>query len=194
MSEVALIRCEQSGSALDGLQEAALFVVEGLGGVHDDQDESGIGEGFAAASDAELLGLFDSFAKAGGIDQFQRNAIERDAFGDQVAGGARSCRDDGAFSFDEAIEQGAFANIGTAHDGEGESIVHDAAATKGGFEVGEGRGQARRCAKRCRPAGATSTSSSAKSMPASRRAMSSTRECLAGATRRLSAPPIWPAA
>ena len=42
--------------------------------------------------------------------------------------------------------------------------------------------------------GVTSMSSSAKSMPASSRAISSTSACLTGATRRLSAPPIWLAA
>ena len=42
--------------------------------------------------------------------------------------------------------------------------------------------------------GVTSTSSSAKSMPASSSAISSTSACFTGATRRLSAPPIWLAA
>jgi hypothetical protein len=42
--------------------------------------------------------------------------------------------------------------------------------------------------------GVTSMSSSAKSMPASSRAISSTSDCFAGAARRLSAPPIWLAA
>ena len=83
----------------------------------------------------------EAFAQAGGVDEFDGNAAEGDALGDQVARGAGSGGDDGAVALDEAIEERAFAGVGAADDGEGEAVVHDAAAGKGGFERGERRGE-----------------------------------------------------
>ncbi len=66
--KIALVRDDDGRPALHGLQQLALFLVQRLRGVQDNQDDGGIGESFAAAGDAKLLGFFDSLAQAGGVD------------------------------------------------------------------------------------------------------------------------------
>ena len=77
------------------------------------------------------------FAKACGINEFYGDAIEGDAFGDEVAGGAGGGGDDGAVAFDQAIEKGGLTGVGAAYDGEGEAVADDAAVGEGFFEGGE---------------------------------------------------------
>ena len=134
-----------------------LLVVEGLRGVEHDEHQRRIGEGFAAAMDTQLLGFFENsigrtigrsagaFAQARGVDELDGNAADGDALGDEVARGAGSCGDNGAVALDEAIEERAFAGVGAADDGEGEAVVDNAAAGKGGFERGERRRELVRC-------------------------------------------------
>ncbi len=141
--QIGFVDGDEGRPALDCGQQTVLFVVEGLRGVEHDEHQRGVGERFAAARDAELLDFFEirtgSFAQTGGVDQLERNAVERDALGDEVARGAGSCGDDGAVALDEAIEERALAGVGPADDGERKAVVHDAAAGEGGFERGERR-------------------------------------------------------
>jgi len=88
-----------------------------------------------------LLDLFKGFAQASSVDEFERDSVERDAFGDEVAGCARNWRDNGAIAFDKAVEERAFAGVGTADDGHCQSVVNDASASEGGFESSERRNE-----------------------------------------------------
>ena len=126
---------------MDSGEEGALFVVQGLCGVKDDEDDGGVGKGLTGALDAELLDFFEGVAEAGGVDEFEGDAVEGDALGDEVAGGARDGGDDGAVALDEAVEEGAFAGVGAADDGKGESVVDDAAASERCFEGGDRRNE-----------------------------------------------------
>ena len=56
-------------------------------------------------------------ADAGGVHQFHRNSTDGDGFADQVARGAGLGGDDGAFAFDQAIEEARLAYVGTTYDG-----------------------------------------------------------------------------
>ena len=121
------------------------FVVQRLGGVEHDEHQRGVGESFAAARNAKLLGFVEratvAFTQTGGVDKFEGDAFDGDALGDEVARGAGGCGDDGAVALDEAVEERALAGVGAADDGEGQAVVHDAAAGKGGFERSERRGE-----------------------------------------------------
>ena len=64
------------------------------------------------------FGLVAGFAQAGGVDEFHGDAVEGDAFGDRFAGGAGGGGDDGAVALDEAVEEGGFAGVGAADDGQ----------------------------------------------------------------------------
>ena len=125
--EVAFVDGDEGAAIMDRGEQGALFVVEGLGGVEDDEDDGGVGEGLTRALDAELFDLFEGVAEAGGVDEFEGDAVEGDALSDEVAGGAGDGGHDGAVAFDEPIEEGAFAGVGTADDGHGESVMNDAA-------------------------------------------------------------------
>jgi hypothetical protein len=70
-------------------------------------------------------------AKACGINEFYGDAFEGDALGDRVAGGAGGGCDDGAVALDEAIEEGGFAGVGAAYDGQGEAFADDTAIGEG---------------------------------------------------------------
>ena len=60
------------------------------------RDEVGGGQGFVASGDADGFGFVGGFAEAGGVDEFEGDAGEGDALGDEVAGGAGGCGDDGS--------------------------------------------------------------------------------------------------
>lgn len=144
-NKIAFVDGDECGAVFDGGEEAALLVVERLRGIEDDEDECGIGECFAGATDANLLGFFQistrGFAEAGGVDELEWNTGERDVLSDQIAGGAGGRSDDGAVALNEAIEERALADIGATDDGEGEAVVDDAATGKRGFERGQWRSE-----------------------------------------------------
>ena len=137
--EVAFVDGDEGAAALNGCEQRAFFVVERLGGVEDDEDDGGVGEGLTGALDAELFDFFEGVAEAGGVDEFEGDAVEGDALGDEVAGGAGDGGDDCAIALDEAIEERAFAGVGAPDDGHGKSVMNDAAPSEGGFEGGERR-------------------------------------------------------
>ena len=137
--EVAFVDGDEGTAVLDCGEETTLFVVEGLSGIEYDEDDSGVGEGLARALDAELFDLFQGIAEARGVDELEGNAVKGDPLGDEVAGGAWDGCNDGAIALDEAVEEGAFAGVGAADDGDSESVVNNAASGEGGFEGGERR-------------------------------------------------------
>src|ERR1700722_2571092 len=77
-------------------------------------------------------------AEACGINEFDGNAFEGDALGDGVARGAGRGGDDGSVALKEAVEEGGFAGVGAADDGQGEAVADDAAVGEGVLEGGEG--------------------------------------------------------
>jgi hypothetical protein len=88
--------------------------------------------------DAEGFRFVGGVAKACGINEFYWNAFDGDALCDGIAGGAGGGGDDGAIALDEAVEEGGFAGVGAAYDGEGEAVADDAAVGEGLFECEEG--------------------------------------------------------
>ncbi len=128
VGKVALVNGDERGTVVQCREQAAFFVVERLGCVEDDQDDCSVCQRFAAAGDAKLLNFFKGLTQTGGVNQFQRNSFERDAFGYEIAGGSRGGGDDGSIAFYETIKQRALAGVGAADDGHCQSVVHDAAA------------------------------------------------------------------
>ena len=112
--------------------------------VQDVKDEVGVGKGFVGAGDAVLFGLVYTFAggcgaEACGVDETDRDAVERERLFECVARGACDRRDDGAVAFEETVEEGAFAGVGAASDGDGRSVAQELAALEGGSEGFEWR-------------------------------------------------------
>ena len=130
-----------------GRSERFVFGGEGLAGIDDDQGEVGVGHGLPGALDAQGLDQVAALADAGGVVEFDGDAADGSGLRDDVAGGAGDLGDDGAVVLEEAVEQAALADIGTADDGEGEAVADEAAVLKAGGETvdcrrGWGRGGA----------------------------------------------------
>jgi hypothetical protein len=227
--QVEFVVDDEVGAVLEGGGEGLFGVGEGLGGVVDEEDEVGVGEGFVGSGDALGLGLVDGsgiplmpqvrghergtregfvgsgdalglglvdgsgiplmpqvrghergtregfvgsgdalglgfveggglplmpqvrghergtrsggglvIAEAGGVDEAERDAVEGEGLFEGVAGGAGDGRDDGAVAFEEAVEEGAFAGVGRADEGDGCSVAEELAAAEGGGQGGEG--------------------------------------------------------
>src|SRR4051812_29999045 len=98
--QVAFVDGNDHGAGGEGGDGGGVFGVRVGGGVEDEEDDIGFGHGFAGFGDAEGLGLVGGVAKAGGVDEFDGDAIEGDALCDEVAGGAWGGSDDGAVALD----------------------------------------------------------------------------------------------
>ena len=72
--------------------------------IHHDQHQVGIRKRLHRFLNTDGLGFVERLANARRIHQFHRNAANRDRLADQIAGGARSRSDDGAFALDEPVE------------------------------------------------------------------------------------------
>ena len=103
---------------------AADVGVEGgdaFGGVEDEEGDVGGFEMLAGHDDGELLrhevGLALA-ADAGGVDETEVVVVAGDDFVDGVAGCSGDGADDGAVGAGEGVEQGGFADVGTANDGD----------------------------------------------------------------------------
>ena len=124
------------------------------------------------------------FANARRVVQLHRDAADGRGLAHQVARGAGDVGDDGAVLFQQAIEQAALADVGPADDGQREPLPHQAAIAEAGGELRRALQDRARGGAGSRRPGATLISSSAKSMPASSSAISSSSCSLSGAMRR----------
>ena len=121
--EVPLVDDDDDGAArLVGV--AADVGVEGgdsVGGVEDEEADVGGLEMLAGHDDGQLLGHELGLAlatDAGSIDETEVVRAAGDDLVDCVAGGAGDGRDNGACAAGEGVEQGGFADVGTADDGD----------------------------------------------------------------------------
>ena len=112
-----------------------------VGGVGDEEDEVGFGEGFAGAGDAEGFGFVER-----GSEAVRRPAVSTRRMGmpsrakvssmvSRVVPGvavtmARS-------RVEEAVEEGALAGVGAADEGELDAVALERAGAEGGGERGE---------------------------------------------------------
>jgi len=86
--------------------------------VQNQQHEVGIRQAFARAGDTDLLHFISGLTQTGSIYGAQRNAPQIQRFFNHIARRAGNGRDDGSVCSQQRIEQGRFADIGTAcqHD------------------------------------------------------------------------------
>ena len=119
----------------------------------------------------------------------RRDAADIGGFGYEIAGGSGDGGHDGAFFIQEAIEQTRLAHIGTPHNRQRQPFPHD---TPKVVTLDESSKVGADAVKPVRISchSITATSSSAKSMPASRRAISSSRTCLCGFRRARRSPRV----
>ncbi len=68
------------------------------------------------------------FAQACGVGQFQRDAIETDAFAQYVARGAGDIGDDGAIAACKCIEQAGLARVGATDNRYAQTVIESHAA------------------------------------------------------------------
>src|SRR5450755_3864011 len=106
-----------------------------LSRVDDYKNQIGISQGLFGLFDANAFGFVLGAADARGVDQFDGNSTQRNRFADQVAGGAGLGGDDGALLLQQSIKQAGFADVGTAHDGQGQALMNDLAVTETGGEL-----------------------------------------------------------
>jgi len=121
--EVPLVDDDDDGAArLVGV--AADVGVEGgdsVGGVEDEEADVGGLEVLAGHDDGELFGHELGLALAtdsGRVDETEVVRAAGDDLVHSIAGGAGDGRDDGARGAGEGVEQGGFADVGTANDGD----------------------------------------------------------------------------
>jgi hypothetical protein len=100
-----------------------VFFVERCGGVEYKENHVCFGHGFTGFRDAQGFGFVAGFAEACCINKFYGNAFNGDAFGDEIAGGAGGCGDDGSIAFHQAIEKGGLTDVWAAYDGQSEAVV-----------------------------------------------------------------------
>ena len=89
------------------------------------------------AGDAFALDGVGGFAEAGRVEEADEEAVEDGVGFEDVAGGARNGRDDGAVASGEPIQEGGFARVGRADEGDAQAFAEDAALVPGGKEGGE---------------------------------------------------------
>ena len=91
-NEIIFVPDNDGRSLLNERKQSAFFLMQQLRGIEHNQHESGIGQGFMAAPDAELLRLLQrlvrAFAQARGVDELDGNAAQPNALRNQVARGA----------------------------------------------------------------------------------------------------------
>ncbi|CAM5296675.1 hypothetical protein RLIN73S_06090 [Rhodanobacter lindaniclasticus] len=110
--------------------------------IGDQQRGVGVGEFAVGAAHAFALDFVVGVAQAGGVGQFQRDAVQAQGFAQHVAGGAGDRRDDGAVAAGQRVEQAGLAGVGAAHDGHLEAIVEAQAALRLAQQLGQFRAQA----------------------------------------------------
>ena len=115
--EVVLINGDEERAVVVAGKGGFVFGVEWGGGVEDEEDDVSFGHGFAGFCYSYGFGFVGGVAEAGRVGEFDGDAFEGDALGDEVARGAGSGGDDGAVALDEAIEERGFACVGAAYDG-----------------------------------------------------------------------------
>ena len=123
----------QDGNVPPALKTAnqQVFMNKRLGRrVEDDEHKIGVRQRLASLLNANTLGFVGRLAQARSIDQVHRNATNGNLFGDQIARGSRSCRDDGSFAFHKAIEERGLADIGLPDDRERESAADNPAPSE----------------------------------------------------------------
>src|SRR5690606_5141156 len=81
---------------------------------------------------AEALDRIAALAQPGRIGEHHRDAVEVGARLDDVAGGARLRRDDGAVGADQGVEQARLADVGAADDDDAQPVAQQAPARVGG--------------------------------------------------------------
>ena len=136
--EVGLVGGDDEVAARGG-EDGGVFVGGCGGGVEDEKHQVGFRHGFARLGDADALGLVAGFAEPGGVDQLDRDAVDGDALGDEVAGGAGRCGDDGSVALDQPVEEAGFSGVGAADDGEPEAVADDAADGEAALQLLERR-------------------------------------------------------
>lgn len=107
------------------------------GGVGHPEQDGGVADGPERALYAHLLDAVGGGAHAGGVDEAEGESAEGDGVFDDVACGAADVADDGAFFAEQGVEEGGFAHVGLADDGDGEAVFDGVAGLEG---VGEGTG------------------------------------------------------
>ena len=104
-----------------------LQVVEGLGeglsGVEDIEDDVGLYYGCDGALNAEVFNRVVAVAQPCGIDDAEGGALDDKGLFDGVACGAGDVADDGAVVVQQGVEEGGFARIGTADNGDGDAAL-----------------------------------------------------------------------
>src|SRR5207248_11624173 len=94
--------------------------------------------GLRAAHQRVVLGAFVDAAlaaHAGSVDEADRPLVGLDHGVDAVARGSWYVVDHGPVVADEAIEQGRFADVGPAHDGDGRNVRLDGLRRLVGFRL-----------------------------------------------------------
>jgi hypothetical protein len=110
--------------------------------VDDDNCEVGIGHGLEAAVNAELFDELSGGANARGVGEADGDSGEFGGFRDEVTGGAGDGGDNGSVLLQEAVEEAAFAGVGTAYDGQrktgADEVAIDETAGQSGDLVEDG--------------------------------------------------------
>ena len=149
-----------------------IFRLQRLRRIQDDQRQIRVRHRLIAAFDPKLLDAILAGSNSGGIDETNRNTVERSGFRDRVARGTRNLRDNRPILFDQPIEQAALADIGPSDDRQVKILRAPACRRQSARQWSSPSSTWDEPAKNLL-FGATSMSSSAKSIPASSSEISS---------------------
>lgn len=119
--EVGLGLDEQEGFAFCSLFDVLEFCLGGLF-VDEPEDDTGFLNGLVGALDANLFHLVFCLADAGRVDEAERDALKVDGVFYGIASGAVDVGDNGPVFVEKTIEEGRFAHVGFADDGNGDAL------------------------------------------------------------------------
>ncbi len=120
--------------------QGAVVVGERLRTVEHDQRKRRDGLRLAGARDAFDLDRIGRVAQTGGVDQRHRNAVEIDALGQRVAGGAGNLGHDRPRGAEQGVEQTGFSGVRPADNHDHPAFADDAAGARLTEQSSEARG------------------------------------------------------
>ena len=113
--EIGLVTDNEALAALARLRQQLLIgVIQRLRQIDDDEHEVSVRQSLIAAFHALHLGDIGGGADTGGVDELDRETLNRTDFADRVAGSSGLRSDDGPFTLEQPIEQAGFAYVGAS--------------------------------------------------------------------------------
>src|SRR5216683_4430131 len=145
--EILLVEDRERGAVasfviVEDADDAGISGIELPRRIENGDQKVGVARGANGALDADALDYVARLADAGGVAEHERIGAELYGVFDNIAGGARDRRDDGAVGAEYQVEDAGFAGVGFADDGGADALAREAAAREAVVQHQDARDQA----------------------------------------------------